>query len=110
TGVNAGANGWTGAAAEKALSFHTQVAQWTAVTTQAAYEAGGNVSSQSDAAASAKYAMPKPVNYGLSQALADFAADPFNAGAIQGKFNQAQANHQQISHVAQQYAVSLNQA
>jgi hypothetical protein len=110
TGATAGANGWTGAAAENALSFHTHVAQWTAVATQASYEAGGNVSSQSDAASNAKYAMPKPVNYGLSQALADFAANPFSVGTIQNKFNQAQANHQQISHVAQQYAVSLNQA
>jgi hypothetical protein len=110
TGAAAGANGWTGAAAEKALGFHTQVAQWTAVATQASYEAGGNVSSQSDAAATAKYSMPKPVNYGMSQALADFAANPLGVGAIQDKFRQAQANHQQIAHVVQQYDVSLNQA
>jgi hypothetical protein len=110
TGAAAGANGWSGAAASKALGFHTQVAQWTAVATQASYEAGGNVSSQSDAASTAKYSMPKPVNYGMPQALADFAANPFDVGAIHDKFRQAQDNHQQIAHVVQQYDVSLNQA
>src|ERR1700716_2630469 len=50
TGAATGANGWTGTAAQSALGFHTQVAQWTAVATQASYEAGGNVTSQSYAA------------------------------------------------------------
>jgi hypothetical protein len=112
TGVAAGANGWTGAAAEKALGFHTQVAQWTAVATQASYEAGGNVSSQSDAASTAKYSMPKPVNYGMSQALADFAATPFGAsggvsgvggmGAGRGRNGAADEEHQRPSYLVEQ--------
>jgi hypothetical protein len=110
TGAQNGANGWTGAAADAALSFHTQVAKWTAVTTQAAYTASANVSNQGGSASVAKYTMPKPINYGMTQAIADFVANPFSVGTIQHKLNQAQQNHQQIATIAQQYGSSLHQA
>lgn len=110
TGVARGAAGWTGAAAQSALGFHTRVAQWTAVAAQASHQAGDNVSMQSDAASNAKYSMPKPINYGMPQALADFAGNPLNIGEIQQKLDQAQQNGEQIRQIARQYDTSLVQA
>ncbi len=103
-------SGWQGAAANNAMQFHTQVANWTNTTASGAQVASVNLHNQSSAISSARAAMPTPYTYTMSQAYQDVVSAPDPAAAVPGaiaNLNKAKENQQQSAQVATSYQQNL---
>jgi hypothetical protein len=107
------ASGWEGEAANSAMQFHAQVANWTNTTAAGAQVASVNLYNQSTAVSSAKSSMPTPYTYTMSQAITDVMSSPDPIGAVstaQSNLNKAAANQQESAQTATTYQQSLVQA
>jgi len=94
---------WTGNAADSARSFHTGVSGWTGSASESAQLVSDNMYNQSQAAQSAKSAVPKPVPYSFSNELTDFFTAPNPAvgmNTINDKLAAQQKAHQAAANAA----------
>lgn len=107
------ASGWEGDAANAAMQFHTQVANWTNNAAAGAQVTAANVADQSTAVSGAQSNMPQPYMYTMQQALNDVAQAPDPTLAVsqaQANLNKAAENHNQAVQVASTYHSSLDSA
>jgi hypothetical protein len=106
---------WQGEAAEGGAAFTTGMSSWHGSTAQGAQYAGTQLYEQSQALDQARTNMPPPMTApttaDLQQALLSFnPLDPSSLGTVQNLANQAtaaNANHQVMARVAQQYDSQL---
>ncbi len=104
---------WTGTAADTARGFHTGVSSWTGSASESAQLVSDNMYNQSQAAQSAKSAVPKPVPYSFANELQDFFTAPNPAAGmntINDKLAAQQKAHQAAATAVQSYDHSLNQS
>src|SRR5437660_10817534 len=62
---------WSGNAAEGARGFNSGVARWSGTTAQGALLSSNNMATQSDAAGTAKSAVPPPMEYDVWDEVTD---------------------------------------
>jgi hypothetical protein len=104
---------WTGTAADTARGFHTGVSSWTGSASESAQLVSDNMYNQSQAAQSAKSAVPKPVPYSFTNELQDFFTAPNPAAGwntINDKLAAQQKAHQTAATAVQSYDHSLAQS
>src|SRR5205807_8634397 len=103
-------SGWQGQAADNAMQFHNQVANWTNTTAAGAQVASVNLYNQSNAVATARSSMPAPYTYTMNQAYQDVLSAPDPASAVpaaMANLKKADENQQQSAQVATSYQQNL---
>jgi hypothetical protein len=108
--ANTAGSGWQGQAADAALQFHTQVANWTNNTAAGTQVTGANVADQAAAVSDAQNSMPTPYTYTMAQAQQAVmtAPDPLTAVTqAQANLNKAAENHNQSVQVASTFHQNL---
>ena len=111
--ASSASSGWQGQAANDAMQFHTQVANWTNTTAAGAQVASVNLYNQSNAVATAQSSMPTPYTYTMNQAYQDVLAAPDPVSAVptaMANLKKADENQQQSAQVATSYQQNLVQS
>jgi hypothetical protein len=111
--ASSASSGWQGQAANDAMQFHTQVANWTNTTAAGAQVASVNLYNQSNAVATAQTSMPTPYTYTMNQAYQDVLAAPDPVSAVptaMANLKKADENQQQSAQVATSYQQNLVQS
>ncbi|HEV2777775.1 MAG TPA: PPE domain-containing protein, partial [Actinophytocola sp.] len=104
---------WSGTAGDAARSYFTGVGDWMGGTGQAFQLAANRMNAQSEAAATARAAMPEPVDFNWGDALAMAATEtnPFNMvntmREIRQRFDEKQEAHARAAEVMTTYARTL---
>lgn len=104
---------WSGESGAAARNFMTGVGAWMGSTGKEFHLASNRMHAQSEAAGSAKSAMPEPVDFSMGDAFAMLANErnPFNmpkvVGEINQKFDEKQQAHDDAARVMTTFSQSL---
>ncbi|MEU4769604.1 hypothetical protein AB0H12_40915 [Actinosynnema sp. NPDC023794] len=107
---------WQGAAAESAQGYFTNVATWSGNAAQGAQLTGNKLYAQSQAAESAKNAMPEPVEFSTADAYKMFFAEPNpfkwaeTIDQIEQKFEEKQQAHERAAEVMTTMSTSFQES
>ncbi|NUT54331.1 MAG: hypothetical protein HOV94_44640, partial [Saccharothrix sp.] len=107
---------WQGAAAESAQGYFTNVATWSGNAAQGAQLTGNKLYTQSQAAETAKNAMPEPVEFSTADAYKMFFAEPNpfkwaeTIDQIEQKFEEKQQAHERAAEVMTTMSTSFQES